>query len=330
MRWLGRWLGGALLGALLVMIGSWAFGRRDGVGPIPAFHAALIGADVDAWLARREAVFDDLTPGTQKRVIWVGKPGEKTRLSIVYLHGFSATSEEIRPVPDRVAKALGANLYFTRLTGHGRDGAALAAATPEDWFGDLAETLAVGQRIGDRVVVIATSTGGTLAALGAIDPVLSKQMAGVVLISPNFGMADRVLQAVLDFPFMQIWGPVLAGREQVFRPVNASHARFWTTRYPTKALMPMAAVVRDARGQDYGVAHLPALFLYSQLDRVVSARKTASVAADWGGPVAVHVMAPQPGDDAYAHVLAGDILSPGGTARITAQIIAWITTLPDL
>ena len=86
-------------------------------------------------------------------------------------------------MPEEVARALGANLFFTRLTGHGRTGAAMAEATAEDWLADMAEAMEIGRRLGQRVVVIGTSTGGTLAAIAATDPQLNAGLAGTVLIS---------------------------------------------------------------------------------------------------------------------------------------------------
>lgn len=63
--------------------------------------------DLDGWLAEQEQKFGDIVPGTEKQIFWAGEAGARTPLSIVYLHGFSATLGEIRPVPDRVAAALG-------------------------------------------------------------------------------------------------------------------------------------------------------------------------------------------------------------------------------
>lgn len=83
-------------------------------------------AALDGWLADREAQVPDLRPDAEKTILWAGAPGQKTPLSVVYVHGFSAAAPELRPVPDRFAEALGANLFFTRLAGHGRDGAAMA------------------------------------------------------------------------------------------------------------------------------------------------------------------------------------------------------------
>jgi alpha-beta hydrolase superfamily lysophospholipase len=262
----------------------------------------------------------------EKRILWAGAPGERTRHAVVYLHGFSATSQEIRPVPDRVAQALGANLFLTRLSGHGRTGEALAGATAGDWLEDTAEALAIGRAIGEEVVVIATSTGGTLAAIAATDASLIDRVKGIVFVSPNFGIRNPAA-AILTMPLARHWLPVVAGRERSFEPVNAAHARYWTTRYPTAALLPLGALVRHARGLDYSGVTTPALFLYSPEDRVVSPRATRAMVLRWGGPAEERIVELSPGDDPYSHVIAGDILSPGSTDATVTAILDWLGSL---
>ena len=105
-------------------------------------------------------------------MICAGAAETKAPLSIVYLHGFSASSEEIRPVPDDVAAALGANLVHTRFKGHGRDGDAMAEGSVPTWMADAVEALAVARRVGKKVMIMSTSTGGTLAALALHRPEL--------------------------------------------------------------------------------------------------------------------------------------------------------------
>ncbi len=292
----------------------------------PAFYAGTLPQDLDAWLATREGVFSDITPGAEKRILWAGEKNARTKLAVIYLHGFSATSQEIRPLPDDVAKALGANLYFTRLAGHGRDGAALAGASARDWLTDLDEALAIGRRIGDRTLLIGTSTGGTLAALAATDPARADGLAGVVFLSPNFALRPLAAK-ILDLPYADIWGPGVAGAERSFIPQNDEHAKWWTTRYPTAALFPLAELMRTARAQDFAAARVPALFIQSPDDQVVDPGWTARVADAWGGPVQRAAPRLTPQDDPFSHVIAGAILSPNQTAPLTAVILDWAAGL---
>lgn len=319
--WTGlTWLALALS---LGVAGLWLFAPREPVAQTGRFDPAILGNDLDRYLAEREAAFADITPGTRKRVIWAGEPGVKTALSLLYVHGFSATSEEIRPVPDRLAEALGANLVFTRLQGHGRSGEAMAEASVPGWLHDLDEALHIARRAGDEIIVIATSTGATLTTIAAQDIAVFDGVKGQIFVSPNFAIKAPAA-AILTWPGVHWWGPIVAGAERAFAPQNAGHETYWTTRYPTSALMPMAAAVAHARALDHGSIEHPLLVLFSDEDAVVSAEATREVAAAWGGPVTLAPVALTDGDDPYNHVIAGDILSPGMNETAIAIMLEWI------
>lgn len=289
-------------------------------------RAPSLPADLDAYLQAREQALPDLVAGTEARILWAGDRGTETDLSIVYLHGFSATAQEVRPLPDAVAAALGANLFLARLAGHGRSGAALAEASAEDWLDDLAEALAIGRRIGRRVVLIGSSTGGSLALIAATDPELSERLAGLVLLSPNLGLPSR-FAGLLAWPGAAAWVPWLLGEERGFTPGSEAHARFWTERYPTRALVSLATLLTEVRAIDPATAVVPALFLYSESDRVIDPALIPPVAAAWGAPAQLHVVVLGPGDDPAGHTIAGDILSPARTAPLVNAIVDWIRRL---
>ncbi|KQT60560.1 MULTISPECIES: alpha/beta hydrolase [unclassified Aureimonas] len=306
--------------------GVWLFGPREPADLTLRFDPAAIGADPDAYLARTEADVPNLRPDAAKSIVWAYPASRaKTPLAVVYIHGFSGSREDLRPLPDEVAERLGANLYFTRLAGHGRDGAAMREASVNDWVNDLAEALAIGREIGERVVVISTSTGATLATLGATLPDLAKSMDGLVLVSPNFGLPQRYA-FVLDLPFARDLLPWLTDETYSFTPVNDAQAANWTVSYPTAALLPMAALVRTTVAARLDAITLPAFFLYSPADTVVDPTATEAVAARWGGPKQV-LQVPSSGDPAN-HVIAGRILSPQTTEELAARIADWIAALP--
>ncbi|MEO0831520.1 MAG: alpha/beta hydrolase, partial [Pseudomonadota bacterium] len=164
----------------------WVLGPRERVDTDITFERSSIGADIDGWLATQEASVPALRPAAAKRVVWAGEPGSRTPFSLVYLHGFSASAEEIRPVPDRVAQELGANLYFARFAGHGRDGPAMAEPRAGDWLEDFAEAMEIGRRIGEEIIILSTSTGGPIATIGVLDPVHGDGVRGLIFVSPNF------------------------------------------------------------------------------------------------------------------------------------------------
>ena len=317
----------ALVFLLAMAVGGvWLFGPREPVDLAVRFDPAVIGSDPDSYLARTEADIPNLRPDAAKTIVWAYPASRaKTPLAIVYIHGFSASREEMRPLPDEVAAKLGANLYFTRLTGHGRNSAAMREASVSDWIGDLAEAVAIGRQIGERVVVIGSSTGATLAALGATVPELENGIDGLVLISPNFRLLNENAY-VLDLPFARNILPWLTDETYSFTPANAAQAANWTTSYPTVALLPMAALARIAVRARFESVETPAFFLYSPGDRVVDAAATEGVVARWGGPTQV-LQVPTSGDPAN-HTLAGRILSPRTTDELAGRIADWIAALP--
>ena len=257
----------------------------------------------------------------EKRIDWADGPVQ-TDLAIVYIHGFSASPRELSPVVERVAAELSANAFFTRLTGHGQDGAAMATATLEAWQADVEEALRIGRRIGRRVVLMGCSTGCTLMTLaGPAEGVVAH-----VHFAPNFGVKSALTQAILDAPYAHVWGPWVAGRERSFEIVGPGHEDYWTTRYPTVAVMPMAAAVRAARKRGVADMKLPALFLFSDHDQVVNPKRTHRVMQAWPGPVTHIPLEALPEDDDSRHVMAGDVFAPHRTDAAVEACVDFLKT----
>ncbi|MEI4470610.1 alpha/beta hydrolase [Frigidibacter sp. MR17.24] len=282
------------------------------------------------WLVRSEAAWPDIVPGCQKRIRWAGAVGERSARALVYLHGFSASGEELQPTLDLAAEALGANLFLTRLHGHGRGGPAMAEPRAADWLEDLSEAIAVGERLGERVWLIGCSTGGSLAALAAADPRLAARIAGVVLLSPNFGLGRPNWQRV-NWPLARHWLRLALGGEVGLPPVSEAHGRYWTCHYPPSALVPMGWTARRAARADYSRVGLPALIVFSPDDHVVSVPEIRRIAALWGrgpGGRAPDVVERRltGADDPDRHILSGHVLSPSQVRSTAGLIAAWIDT----
>lgn len=310
--------------ALLVIIVAtyWYMGPRERVERGTVSNPDL--SDPAGWLAAREAGFDDITPGAEARIVWAGAEGDVTEIVVLYLHGFSATAEEIRPVPDAVAEAFGANLIFARLPGHGRGSDAMTEPRAGDWLDDTDAMLRLARGIGNQVVVIGTSTGATLASWAATDPAMADDVAAMVMISPNYVLANPA-GVLLEWPSARIWAPWVVGAERRFEPINERHATYWTTSYPTTAAVTLGTLLREARARDYSGISIPALFLFADTDQVVSASAVREFAQRWGGPTTlIPVAVPDEGGDPLNHVIAGDTFSPALTDRVVDDITLWL------
>jgi esterase/lipase len=277
--------------------------------------------DLDQYLAEAESQFDDIRPNTEKTIIWANEPGQKTAVSIIYLHGFTATRQETAPLSDRLAVELGANLFYTRFTGHGRTGQALAEATVNHWLNDTMEALAIGRRLGERVIVVGVSTGATAATWLAAQPDLDDLLA-FILISPNYAPYDRSA-VILTWPWGKQIATAVIGPERDWEPSNEEHGRYWTPRYPTKALLPMMGLVKLVRQTHLALITRPILVIYSPQDQVIDPRSIETTFARMG-QADKQIIAVTRNDGESNHVLAGDITAPDKTDEIMQMAFDFI------
>ncbi|TSE02658.1 alpha/beta hydrolase [Mesorhizobium intechi] len=319
---MGRRIVLAVLALVAVLALAFLFGPRVPVDTTIRFDPSVIGDDPQAYVAKVEAAVPGIRDGLEKEVVWANPMVHgKTPLSIVYIHGFSASKGEVRPLPDDVAELLDANLFYTRLTGHGQDSAAMTQGSVNAWINDYEEALAVGRAIGDKVIVISTSTGGSLAACAATQPGASDGVAAIAFISPNFGVKASGAE-ILTMPWGKQIAELVIGKERSFVAHNALHQKFWTTKYPVAATLPMQALTELAYGAPVEKAGIPALFIFSDSDRVVRPDRTREIAGRWGAP---HELVPvDDTGDPDNHVIAGDALSPSTTAFLAQRIAVWI------
>ena len=305
------------LGCLLVIL---ILGKRE-----PAdltLSKVSINTSVDHYLEKREKEVLGLQPGVCKEVTWAEKRGKKTKFSIIFLHGFSASKFELSPFPNAIALGLNANIYNARLSGHGCGGEALGKVKVKDWVFDLSEALEIGRKIGEKIIIIGSSTGGTLATVAASE----KNVSGIIFVSPNFKVRYRFFQ-IFTLGFARFWIPLIFGKYREFQPISKEHAIYWTTRYPIVAIVTMATLVKKVVSQNFDKKNCPALFIVSEEDKVVDAKKTLKIAEQWGGKSFINLVKCSPNDDPYSHVLAGDIKSPTQTNKLVKTSLAWIKSL---
>jgi esterase/lipase len=295
--------------------------------PPPLVNAApppQLPEDIDAWLAdreRQEASQYALIPDTEKHVTWFGDAGARTPYAVVSLHGFSATRQETAPLAERVAAALGANLFETRLTGHGHDERPMHDVQAEDWLADTAEALAIGARLGERIVVIGTSTGGTLAlAMSSQD--IAEPVSDIVVMSPNLKPSDGKA-AWLTRPAGPLIARLIAGDTRTWEAHNEQQARYWSTSYPIEAAVQVMRLVDLLNSQLPLQLQQNLLVLLSPDDEVVSPEATKQAFERLSAPYK-KLIEIEDAADPSSHVLAGDILSPGSTDDIAALIVDFV------
>ena len=277
--------------------------------------------DLDSYLLDSEARFSDIVPGAEKTIIWANEAKEKTDFGLVYLHGFSATRQETAPLAERLAKELGANLFYTRFRGHGRSSEAMAEASVNDWLNDSVEAYEIGRRLGDKVIFIGVSTGASAATWLAAQRSMT-DLAAVILISPNFAPKDSTSE-ILTWPWAEQIVRLLIGPTRSWEPRNALQERYWTESYPSKAILPMMALVKLARSSDLAAIRIPVLTIYSPNDQVINPKRVEATFAKIGSE-SKELIAITDSADPESHVLAGDILAAADTERIAQMILEYL------
>lgn len=281
-------------------------------------------ATLDDYLSETEACYDDLVVGSEALVRWHNNQQRQTDIALIYLHGFSASRQEISPVTENLADNLGANVYYARLQGHGRSYDAMAEATVEGWKNDTCNAYNVAKLIGKKVILVSTSTGSTLGAWLASQD-FADDLYASIMVSPNFGIRDRNA-AMIRWRWGLKLAKWLSGPYRSFEPKNAYHRQFWTERYPLEALVPMLQLVNEIGKLDASKITAPHLIVYSPNDRVVDVQRTLQFVERMNN--ASVVLSPFNGsEDPGQHILAGKACSPSTTDALVTTINDYLSRL---
>ena len=230
------------LAVLLIIGGGYAAGPK---ADFPSLDPSLSDLNLDltaleGYLEEKEKKVANLKPNNQSRIIWADSI-RKTPYSIVFLHGFSASPMEGDPVHQQIAKDYGCNLYLPRLAGHGiEDKDALKQLTPQKLLDSAIEALAVGRMIGDQVILMSSSTGGTLSIyLAANHP---EEVAAQVLFSPNIALAND-MAFLLTYPWGYEIAGMIEGERRHLDHLNGEKRNYWTTTYHIKGVIALQDLI---------------------------------------------------------------------------------------
>lgn len=224
---------------LLVLAAVYFFGPHPSQ---PVYSNALptltdSGAALDRYVAEMERQHT-LKKNNEARIVWANDSlKNKTEYAIVYLHGFSASQEEGNPVHRNIAKAFGCNLYLARLAEHGIDTTdALYHFTAAGLWETGKQAYAIGKQLGKKVILMGTSTGGTLALqLAAAYP----EIAGLVLYSPNIAINDPNAWVLNDPWGLQIARLVKKSNLNTAGRGDSLYNQYWNHTYRLEATVQL-------------------------------------------------------------------------------------------
>lgn len=185
-----------------------------------------------------------IKPDNESRVIWANDSLKtKTDYCLLYLHGFSASWFEGEPVHRDFAKRYGMNLYIPLLAAHGIDATdPLVDMTPDKLYESAKEALVAAQNLGKKVILMSTSTGGTLSLKLAAD--FPDLVSALILYSPNIAINNGAA-AILSKPWgLQIARQVSHSKYRVTNPDSTSEeCKYWYCKYRLEGVVYLQQLV---------------------------------------------------------------------------------------
>lgn len=185
-----------------------------------------------------------LKPDNEARIVWADSSKRKTNYAIVYLHGFSASQKEGDPVHLRFAKEFGCNMFLSRLSDHGVDTTeALLLFTADRIWNSAKEALAIGNTIGEKVILVSTSTGGTLALKLAAE--YPDKVYALINLSPNIAI-NNPAAFLLNNPWgLQIARMVMGGKYSGSQLENDT-SKYWNSKYRLESAVELQELLETS------------------------------------------------------------------------------------
>lgn len=276
---------------------------------VPAIPVAM--NEIETYVNKQESKHK-IKPDNEARIVWANDSSPaKTPYAIVYLHGFSASQEEGNPVHRKLAKQFGANLYLARLSGHGIDTSdALLSMTATSLWETAKEAYAIGKQLGEKVILMGTSTGGTLALqLAAAYP----DIAGLILLSPNIAINDPNAWITNNPWGLQIARLVKGGKLNIIPNKTDEYKKYWNHSYRLEAVTELQELLETSMNKNtFQQIHQPLLTLYyykteKEQDPVVKVSEMKKMFEQVSTPAGLKKMVAIP--NAGSHVLGSPIQS---------------------
>lgn len=187
-----------------------------------------------------------IKPDNESRIIWANDSvKERTDYCVLYLHGFSASYYEGFPANVEFSKYFGFNAYFPRLASHGIDSEdQLIDMTPDRLWESAKEALMVARLLGRKVIIMSTSTGGTLGLKLASD--FPEYVDGLILYSPNIQINNGTA-FLLSKPWgLQIGRKAIGGKHRTTNEdFGSKDCMYWNCKYRVEAIVFLQQLVEE-------------------------------------------------------------------------------------
>jgi esterase/lipase len=192
----------------------------------------------------------DIKPDNEARIFWANDSvPQKTEYVLLYIHGFTASRKEGEPVYLDVARRYGMNAYAARLATQGLDTVdQMIDYRPERIWESAKLALTIAEKLGDKVIIMSTSTGGTLALkLAATYP---DKVHGLINMSPNIRVKDANAW-LLNKPWgLQIARLVFGGNFRHLEPIDSNYGKYWYVDYRLESVVYLQELVESTMNKE--------------------------------------------------------------------------------
>ncbi|WP_245681274.1 alpha/beta hydrolase [Arcticibacter eurypsychrophilus] len=285
--------------------------------------------DLDAYITEKEGKLA-VKQGNGAKVIWADRAAKtQTEYAVVYLHGFGSSHEEGNPVHRAFAKKFHCNLYLSRLADHG-----LITKEPmidfsaERLWQSALEAYAIGRKLGKKVILMSTSTGGTISLKLAAD---YPEINSLILLSPNIKI-NNDNSWLLNNPWgLQIARQISGGNYLRSQIKTKEYSKYWYPYYRLEAAVELQELIETTMlPSTFKKVRQPVLLLYyykdqAHQDNVVKVDAMLNMFNELGTPVRLKRKAAIP--NAGNHVIGSWIKSKDikmverETARFGSEIL---------
>ncbi len=227
---------------VLALVALYFLGPRM---PEPVLNKELpvIAGSVENYITSKEMT-EKVRPGCEAKIIWANDSLKNpTEYVLLYLHGFSASRREGYPVTENFAKQFGCNAYLPRLASHGLiTDNPLLDMTPDKIWESAKEALVVAGQLGQKVIIMSTSTGGTLAMMLAAD--FPGKVHSLILYSPNVRIKQKSAQLLANPWGLEIARMNFGGDFRVTDDdPDGEICKYWYCRYRAEATVYLQQLV---------------------------------------------------------------------------------------
>lgn len=211
-------------------------------GFVAPIEQTLSLSELELQIITAEAKVEYLKPDNESRILWANPDSlYKTEYVLLYLHGFSASPKEGYPINYDFGKHYGINTYIPRLYGHGLDSPDnLLDMTPDKLINSAKKALTVARQLGDKIIIMSTSTGGTLSLLLAAD---NPDIFAQILFAPNIQIKDDNSK-ILTYPWGLNLGKMIAGETVVYDD-DAETQKYWQSSYRIEGVVYLQSLVEN-------------------------------------------------------------------------------------